>query len=146
MEIQALKLLVTEQEINDLAVKLLPQNQQVRDVRARLAPEGIYVTGVYQTLIGVPFETLWQLGARNGKVTARLANFKAAGFGAGMLRGTLMTAIGDAAKKEDSLQVEGETLVFDLDRLLAKKGFPARTNLTAVWCNFGNLFIESGSS
>ncbi len=143
MEIQSLKLLITEQEINDIATKLLAQNQQTRDVRVRLAPEGAYITGVYQTLVAVSFETFWQLGVRSGKITARLANFKAGGFGAGMLKGVLMNAISDAAKKEDSLRVEEETLVFDLDRLLTKKGFPARTNLTTVRCNSGNLIIES---
>ncbi|MCS6860475.1 MAG: hypothetical protein NZT92_09170 [Abditibacteriales bacterium] len=156
MEIRALKLLVSQQEINDLVARLLPPHQPVRDVRVRLAPEGVTVTGVYDHVLNIPlfgpkkvsapFETLWKVGVADGKVVVRLNDVSVGIPGVGdFLKGKIMESINNLASKEDSLQVSetAHTITLDLDRLLAKKGFPARTNLTAVWCNYGNIIIES---
>jgi hypothetical protein len=159
MEIQALKLLISQQEINDLVAHRLPPNLPVRDVRVRLAPEGVTVTGVYDHTLHVPlfgpkkvsasFETLWKVAVAGGKVAVRLHDVSVGVPGVGdLLKGKIMDSIGNFAKQEDSLQISNDThtITLDLDRLLAKRGFPARTNLTAVWCNYGNIIIESNAT
>jgi hypothetical protein len=158
MEIQTLKLVISQQEINDMITAFLPPNQQVRGVRVRLGLDGVTITGIYDAIINVPilgpkkvsapFETLWKVAIVNGKIAVRLDSVNVGVPGVGdMLKGKIMESITNAASKEDALRVASDThtITVDLDRLLAKRGFPAKTNLTAVQCNNGNLVIESMS-
>jgi hypothetical protein len=145
MEIHALKLLVTEQDINQMASRFLEQAPQVKNLDVRLAPEGVQISGVYQMVMGIRFQTLWELSVQDGKVAAHLAQFKVSGLGGGMLRAAFMGALTAAVKQEDALQIQGDTLFLDPDRLLTKQGVPARFNLTRVQCQPGSLWIESSA-
>ncbi|HXG13375.1 MAG TPA: hypothetical protein VNK04_26695 [Gemmataceae bacterium] len=145
MEIHALKLLITQDELNAAAARVLPSEAPLRDVKVRLTAEGVYVEGVYAVLMGLPFETRWKVGVREGKLAARLAGIRVIGVGVGMLNGLLMSAVAEAAAREEALQVEGDTVLLDVDRLLARQGFPSRTNLTAVRCAEGQLWIEASN-
>lgn len=147
MEIHALRLSVTDEDINAVIVRALPSGSPLRKVEVRLTAEGIHVKGTYTFVVGVPFETRWEVSIAQGKIAAHLTGVKVVGLGAGMLKGRLLGALVGAAAREDALRVEGETVLLDLDRLLAKKGVYSRTNLTAVRCGEGCLLIEaSGSS
>jgi hypothetical protein len=142
VEIQALKLLLTEQDLNQLVARALTDVQPVRDVQVRLTPEGIGVSGIYPTaLLKVHFDTLWQPFVRDGKAAARLTDLKVVGFGGGLLRKVLLGILADAAKLEDALKVEDDTVLFDLDRALARQGLTGRTNLSAVQCQEGALLL-----
>src|SRR5579885_2419120 len=133
MEIQALRAVITEQDINDWLAQALTGNRQldVRDLRVRLTPEGTFVSGVYESrIIDVPFESLWELSAAGGKAGARLARFRPLGglggkaFGvadalsSGSLRQLLMHGIADAVTGEPSLNVDGDTIFCNVDQLL----------------------------
>jgi hypothetical protein len=147
MEIHALKLLVTEHDLNAIAVRALAKEEQVREVRLRLLPEGVQVSGVYPTpFMTVRFETLWEVAARLGKIAARLVSVKALGLPVGMLRTVIMSALADAAGTGNGLHVDGEQLLFDPDHLLASHGLIGRTNLTGVRCDAGLLIIEASST
>jgi hypothetical protein len=144
MEIQSLRLLITEQELNDIAAKeAVTGGSPVRDVSVRLTSEGVRIKGKYHMMMPMPFDTLWIVSVQGGKIAARLSEAKVVGFGAGMLKGVLMDMICETVQADGALRVDGDTLWIDLDRLLAVRGFPARTNLTAVRCSDGQLFIES---
>ncbi len=145
MEIHALKLLLTDHSINRLAAEALGADSKLRDVRVRFAVEGAYVQGVYQMLFGVPFETLWELSVRGGRIAARLASLKVARVPAGLARSMLLGSLAEAVRPDQGLHLEEDTLLLDLDRLLASKGLPARTNLTVIQCRAGSLVIESSS-
>jgi hypothetical protein len=145
MEIQALKLLVTEHDLNEVALRQLALGQEVRKVRVRLAPEGAYVTGVYHMLINVSFETFWELTVADGKLQARLSSFKALGIPVSLLKSMIMTAIRDAVGEEDAVEVNEEVVRLDVERLLAREGIPVRTNLKAVRCQAGQLVIEAAA-
>jgi hypothetical protein len=140
MEIQALRIIATEADLNDLAAKLFPQKDNLRDVRINLVPQGVRVTGKYQTVIGIPFDTLWEVSISEGKIVARLAKLKAGALSLGLARGYVLDAIADAV---GIVELCDETLLFDLDALLCEKGMPLRTNLTSVRCDDGHLIIES---
>jgi hypothetical protein len=146
MEIHDLKVLFTEDEINRALARGLPRNVPLREVNVRLTEEGIHVKGVYALLLGVPFETRWELSVRQGKLAARLAGVKVIGMGAGILTNALMSALGAAAAHEDAIGVEGDTVLLDPDQLLAKQGFPSRTNLTAVRCGEGRVWVEASNN
>jgi hypothetical protein len=144
MEIQALKLLLTEQDVNTIVAKALEREQQVRDVRVKLLTDGVHVSGLYPTaFMTVKFETLWSVAAEGGKVAARLADVKVIGLPAVMLRGMIMGALADATANGTGLMVDGEQILFDPDHLLASNGFTGRTNLTAVRSGTGTLLIEA---
>jgi hypothetical protein len=140
MEIQSLRLVATENELNGLMLKLVPEMKEIRDLRLKVRRSGLFVSGTYQTIIGIPFETLWKIFVHEGKIAARLKTLKTAGLGLGIFTGYLLGAIASATRM---VAVEGEMLLFDVDLLLAKKGVPLRTNLTGVCCSDGSLMIES---
>jgi len=144
MEIQALKLLVTEQDLNELVKKHLPDDQPLENVRIRVAPEGVYVTGEYPLLFRVGFETLWELDSQGGKLLARLTGLKAMGLPATVFKSAVMKAIEEAVQKEDWLGFEDDTVVVAVDQLLAEQGIQAKTNLSAVRCQTAALLIEAG--
>jgi len=147
MEIHVLKVRITELEINDLANRgIQAGGASVRDLEVRLTPAGIHVKGTYQTMVRMPFETLWEVAVQNGKIVAKLAELKFVGFGAQMFRSVLMRSICDAVQGEDAIEVQGDSLHLDLDRFLALRGFTSRTNLTAVRCELGSFHIEAGNS
>jgi hypothetical protein len=147
MEIHALKLLITEHDLNAIAARALAKEEQVREVRLRLLPEGLHVSGVYPTpFMSVRFETVWELAVRVGKISVKLVSVKALGLPAGMLRTAIMSALSDAAGTSNGLQVDGDQLLFDPDHLLASHGVVGRTNLTRVRCETGLLIIEASST
>src|SRR6516225_9989740 len=119
MEIQALRAFIPEDMLTRLATEALPPDVKVKDVRVHLKPEGAQVTGTYEMFFAVPFETLWDLSVRDGKILARLANVKVARLGAGMVKGVILGILADAAKQIDGLDLDGDTLVVDVDRILA---------------------------
>lgn len=143
MEIQALKLLVTEQEVNALVAREAASGGAVRDLSVRFSAEGIAIKGRYQMVMPMPFETLWQVGVEDGKIVAQLVEIRVVGFPAAMLKGSLMSLIVESVQADGALQAQGDALRIDVDRLLAQRGFPARTNLTGVHCAAGQLIIES---
>src|SRR5262249_49481471 len=119
MEILALKLLVTEQSANRLAAEALPRDMGIRDLKVRFAPEGAYVSGVYQMLVGMPFETLWEVSIRGGRIAARLADVRVAKLGGGMFKSLILGALADAARRQQGLYFQADTLLIDLDHILA---------------------------
>ena len=145
MEIQALRALVPEDMLTRIATEALPPDVKVKDVRVHIKPEGAQVTGAYEMFFAVPFETLWDLSVRDGKILARLANVKVARLGAGMVKGVLLGILADAAKQVPGLQLDGDTLVVDVDRGRASRGYDVRTNLKTVQCLGGSLLIESST-
>jgi hypothetical protein len=146
VEIQALKLLVTDADLNDVVVNRLPEDPEIRKLRVQVAPEGVYVTGVYQMVFNVPFETLWELAVAGGKLTARLSGFKAMGLPVGMFKSMLMNVVREAVSPIDGIETEDDTLRLDVERLLAKEGFSVRANLTRVRCHAGHLVVEAATN
>jgi hypothetical protein len=145
LEIQALRLVVTEQDLNRAVARWLPEESRDHRLQIRLAPEGVYVTGEYSLVINVAFETLWAMGISRGRLAARLAGFRALGIPVMLLKTLILEAIGQAVADEDAIEVEDDVLLLDLERWLAKQGLAVRTNLTAVRVRAEDLVIEVGT-
>lgn len=141
MEIRSLTFVATEADLNDLASQILPRIERIRDLRIFIVPEGIRASGTYQQLFGIRFQTLWQVSVSQGKVVARLAELKAGPLSLNFLKAYLLDTIAAAATV---LKLRDETLLFDVNALLQDKGWPLRTNLTSIRCDYGSLTVESG--
>ena len=141
MEIRSLTFVATEADLNELASQIFPRIERIRDLRISIVPEGIRVRGTYQQLFGIRFQTLWQVFVSQGKVVARLAELKAGSLSLNFLKTYLLDTIAAAATM---LELRDETLLFDVNALLQDKGWPVRTNLTSIRCDYGSLTVESG--
>ncbi len=141
MEIRSLTFVATEADLNELASQIFPRIERIRDLRISIVPEGIRVRGTYQQLFGIRFQTLWQVFVSQGKVVARLAELKAGSLSLNFLKTYLLDTIAAAATV---LELRDETLLFDVNALLQDKGWPVRTNLTSIRCDYGSLTVESG--
>jgi hypothetical protein len=142
MEVQALRVLITEEELNDWLNQLLKLPNRIRNLEVKLFPEGISVRGTYQWGVGISFETLWEAVIYEAKPAARLRRFAAGGLGLGLAKTHVLEAI---AAQTHWLRLEGDMLLFDFDPLLRAKGINIRPNLRTIQCGRGHLAIESGS-
>src|SRR5438105_10667026 len=106
MEIYALKVSLSEQDLNDLLKKHLPADQPIEDLAVRVSPKGLIISGVYPLFIHVHFETQWELGLDKGQVTARLAHFKAMGVPGNIFKSAIVKMIEDVAGAEEWVRIQ----------------------------------------
>jgi hypothetical protein len=146
MEILALKLSVTEVDVNRLIAEHAPKDLPVQKLLVSLTPEGVRVQGEYPTVfMNVAFESLWALSVAAGKLEVCLADVKVSGFPATMLRGIVFKMLKESASEDPGLTVDGETLRIDLEQFLSAKGLPLAANLRNLRCGTGELMIEAGT-
>jgi hypothetical protein len=143
MEIQVLKLVVTEADLNNLMRKFVVFPDSVRDLRIAIVPHGIVMNGIYQTLIAIPFQLLWCVSMTNGRIDGHLEKLKAGPISLSLLKRFVVDAIAGATS---ALEVRGDTLVLDIDELLQEEGWPLRVNLSSITCDEGRVTIESSAS
>ncbi len=145
MEIQALKLFITEAEVNELVKKHVPEAGAVEALRVRLTPEGVVVQGEYPTfMMKMAFETLWELSVAGAEIVVRLTNARIAGMPANMLKGALMKMIRDAAGQEPGVRVLDDAVRVNVAEAVLAKGTALRIRFTAVRCSLAALVLESG--
>lgn len=145
MEINLLRLTISEQDLNDLARRHLPADHPVEDMKIQVVPEGVHIKGEYPLFINVSFETRWELGIQGGKLTARLANFRALGIPGNIFKSAILKLMADAAQEQDWLALEQDTIHVNVEGLLLKSGLSARTNFSTVTCQAGHIILEAGS-
>ncbi len=147
MHIHALKLSVTEQELNDLVTDLASGHNHVENLRVRLTSEGIVVLGEYPTmLMKMAFETLWEVKGIGSIVEAKLASMKVSGLPASMLRAVLLKTLQDLLAPEPGVRVADESIHVDLSKHTAIQKLRLSIHLTEVRCSPGNLVIEAGTA
>ena len=139
MEIQLLKLSVNDMDLNRLASQTLVWPDTIRNVHFAVVPEGVRVTGVYQQFIGISFQMLWQLSVSEGKVIGRIERVRAGFISVGFFKEYILRLIAAAT----NIAIPDGMLVFDVDAILADKGWPVRLNLSSIRCTLGSLILES---
>src|SRR5215475_8511208 len=100
MDIQCLRLHLTDLDLRPIATRLAAQADGIDDLTVHLTPDGLAAAGKYPTPFGfkVAFDTLWELSADGPEIRARLVSLKVAGVTAGLLRGALMKMVRDAVE------------------------------------------------
>jgi hypothetical protein len=139
MEIQFLTLSVDDTDLNQLASQVFVWPDAIRDVQLAVTPEGIRVVGVYQQFFGIPFQMLWQISVSGGKVIGRIERVRAGFINVGFIKNYLLNVLAAAT----NIEVRDGMLVFDVDAILANKGWPVRLNLTSIRCTPGTLILAS---
>lgn len=143
MEIQALTLIVTEDDLNELLRRHLYDGLPVEELEIRVAAEGLCLKGIMPLFLDIKFETWWSVSVQEGKVLARLVQFKALGMPGGVFKSAVLKLLDDNIKSEDWLCRHEEGLLLDVDSWLLANGLPLKTNLSAVLCQEGHLLIEA---
>jgi hypothetical protein len=146
MEIQALKVFISEQELQDLAIQNQPPETPVKNLTVRVAPDGVRVGGEFPTMMmNMSFESVWKPDVADGKITIRLTHLTAAGFPATMLRPLVLGALKDAIK-ESFIQVADEAVVVDVQEAVREQKLPVAVTfaLQAVRCVDGGVTAEAG--
>ena len=146
MEIQALKVSLTDADVAGLAAEHMPPNESIEGLQIRLTPEGVLLQGQYATGFGfkVPFETVWQLTAAGPRIDVKLDTIKVAGLPGGMLRTVLMRMVHDNVENQAGISVEAETIRIDVPAVAKSHGVEVRVNFTAVRMSAGSAVVEAG--
>jgi hypothetical protein len=145
MDIQSLRLRVTDADVKAILASFQPEDAPIEDLLVRLTPEGVIVQGEYPALMmKVAFETVWEVSAAGPAVAVRLAHVKVAGLPAGVLRGVLLRMVRDATVNQAAIHVTDDTLRVHLEELAQAHGTSLRVNLTRVVTGDGWLTVEAG--
>jgi hypothetical protein len=147
MDIQSLKLLITEDDINQLIERYLPEGGPIEEPRVRLFADGVLVQGKYPTPLGrMSFETLWKVSASGNTVRAHLETIRVAGLPAKLLRGVLLKTIHDVAGSQPGVRVENEAVEVNVEEAAQGKGVTLRVGLITVSGSPGTLVVEARDS
>jgi hypothetical protein len=145
MEILALRVRVTEDDVVQLLKRLPEQELPVRDLKVQFTPEGVAVTATYPTtLLSVPFHMLWKLDVVGGKVRATLSSLDFYGVPAGPLRGMILSFIHEEVAKLPGLTREGDTILVDTSVLASSLGVPVTIPPREVRHEAGGLVFIAG--
>jgi hypothetical protein len=146
MEIQSLKLFVTDADVAAFTAKSLATHDSIEDLQVRLTPDGVLLQGVYPTsFFKVSFETVWQLTPAGPEVHVRLATVKVAGLPAGLLRGALMKMVRDAVANQAGMRVQDETIILHVGEIAKAQGMELLVHFTAVRMSIGSAVLEAGA-
>lgn len=144
MEILALKVVVTEQDLNDLAKKHLPKDQPIEELHLGISPEGVSIKGEYPLFVPVAFETVWEPTIQDRQVHLKLVKFRAMGMPVTAFKGLILSIFSSFARNEPWVQVQDDMVRLDIDAMLAKEGLTAKTNLRSLRCEAGSFTVEAG--
>lgn len=145
MDIQTLRLFVSEQELNELVRQHQPADAPVKNLSVRVTLEGVRVSGEATVMMTMSFESVWRPAVVGGKVTVELVELTAAGFPATILRPLVMGALRDAVK-DAAVQVTDEAIVVDVQELVRRERLPVnvRFEVQSVRCVDGGVVAEAG--
>jgi hypothetical protein len=146
MEIQSLKLLVTDADLAAFLSKNSPTDEPIEDLLARFNPDGVVVSGRYPTpFFAVTFETTWQLIGAGPEVRAKLVNIRVLGLPGNVLVGALMKMVTDTVEGKPGMRVENDEVIVHVVEALKAHGIDVTVNFTAVRPSIGAAVIEAAS-
>lgn len=144
MEIQTLKLHLTDADLAVVVTKLAASAEGVEDLKARFSPEGVIVTGRYPTsFLTVSFETTWSVEAAGPELIVRLAALKVMGMPGGFLRGILLKMAKDALADEPGLRVEDDAIIIAVAEVAKAQKIDLKVHFTRVVLSVGTAVLEA---
>jgi len=144
VEVHSLRLTFTEQDLNALLRKHLPPDQPIEDLQLAISPQSLTVAGVYPLFLQVRFETRWEIGVADGRIVARLAQFKAMGVPGNIFKSAIVKILEDLARDQPWIRANEDSLILDVDAAIGLHAFPAQTHIKAIQCDSGKITILAG--
>jgi hypothetical protein len=146
MEIQSLKLFLTNADLCNLLLQNLPEQEGIEDLETRFTPQGVVVQARYYAGFGfrVPFETVWQVEPAASALRIQLTKLNVGGMPANLFQGTLLGMIRDAIANHPGLSMENDTLLVDIATLARSAGLELKICFTEVRLSIGTAVIEAG--
>jgi hypothetical protein len=146
MDIQFLRLHLTDHDLRPVAARLAAQADGIDELSVRLTPDGVAAGGKYPTPFGfkVAFETLWEVTADGPDVRSRLVSLKVAGVTAGLLRGALMKMVRDAVEGLPGVSVVDDSVILRVEEAAKAHGVELRVRWTAIRMKEGECIVEAG--
>jgi hypothetical protein len=143
MELRALKLVITDADLNGLVTRHLPKDAPVSNLNLHVVEGAVELTGTYPTrLLNISFHITWEPSIQGKQIAVRMGNIRVAGLPVLLLRGLFLSGFRKVADEVPGAHAEGDTLWLDIDRLLASKGIPLKSNLRSLRCEPGQIIIE----
>jgi hypothetical protein len=144
MDILSLRVRLTDADLNSMARTFVPEDAPVDNLRLAVVDGAVQVNGDYPTpLFSIPFQTRWEPAVREGKVCVQLTGIKVVGLPGGMLRGLFLNGFRQVTRNLPGASLDDDTLVLDVDRILASRGVPLKTNLKTIRCTAGQMIVEA---
>lgn len=143
MEICALTLRVTEEELNTWVRPAAEGTGYLSAVSVSVNGAGLVLRGEANLLgVSLPFEADLEAGAEGAFVALRLASVRSAGV---PMKSLLMPFLTGHLKQleREWLQAQEDTIVVNVERLLAGKGLRLTANLTGIRLEPGGLVLEA---
>jgi hypothetical protein len=145
MELQSLKLLITDDDLMHLVALHLPKEAPVEDLRVCVTAEGVRVSGSYPLMVlKVTFETVWSLLVVDGEAEARLTALRVAGLPAGKFKGLVLKLLRDELDHKAGITIVEEGVRLDVQAIARREGVPLRVNLKALHCEPGRITVLAG--
>ena len=142
MEVEFLRFIATDDDLNRVLSRLLSPPSRLRNLAIEVIPDGLLLAGIYETILSLPFKCLWKLSVVDRKIVAELSDIKCVGIRLNLLKRYVLNAL---ISNCNIVELRGESVFIDLDRLLEGMIVPIRTNLSSVCCEAGQLVIECGN-
>jgi hypothetical protein len=146
MEIQALKLFITDADLAALVARYLAEAETIEELQVRLTPEGVVLSGKYPAaFFKVPFETVWQVIAAGPDVHVKLDAVRVAGLPANLLRGALMKTVRDKLEGQPGMRVDEDSVIIHVTDAARAHGVDVRVHFTTVRMSIGAAVVEASS-
>ena len=137
MEIQYVRISVTDEDIRRAIEKYVRKNSTLRSLKGGIRPEGIMITGKYRTII--PVKVLLKPSVSGGKLYIDFLRIEAVKLN---LKNLVFAWLREKLTCYPGLSVSEERVVFDIETLLAETVIPVGVNLQSVTTDDGMLIIE----
>jgi hypothetical protein len=145
MELELLRLIVTDEDLNRELAHHQPADMSIENLTARITPEGVRISGSYSIMVmSLAFDTVWTLTGREDSIEARLSDLQVAGFPATKLRALLLRVLYDAIPKKPGIHIKDDVLCLNLAELLKAEKVPLRFKLSGIDCLQGKAVLRVG--
>ena len=148
MQVEALRVCITDHDLGVLIEGFLPDDQLVDELSACIVDDGIVATGKLNVkkLVKVPFEALIRPWAEGEVVRLELANLEAVGPLGNMLKGILVSLLRRSLPELPGIDGDSSEIRCDLRKLLESKGIACEFEALKVQTHSGKLVLELSGS
>ena len=142
MQIDQLRLRISDADLRQLLPVLRPRETPVDELSVTITPAGFVAKGKYKQTITVGFEAMIKVIANGAVVGIQLADLKAAGPLGGMLRGVITKMITERLRGYPGVQEASGGVIVDINGVIESLGFASRVKDVKITPGDGEVTVE----